>query len=282
MSRPIRIEYPGAIYHITSRGNDKKKIYRNNVDRRKFLELLHCVNVKFNWLCHAYCLMDNHYHLLIETLDGNLSKGMHHLNGVYTQFFNRKWRRTGHIFQGRYKSILVQRDSHLLEVCRYVVLNPVRAKMVKSADKWEWSSYCGTAGYEKPQKCLKPDWILGCFSKQKQKAMKNYIEFVADGIGNESVMEEVKAQCMLGTDDFITEFEDYLAGIGKTPEVIKNQRMLKRPSLEVIFSNVLKNNRLKRNRLIKTAVYDFCYSQREVADYLSLHYTTISRIINCV
>ena len=280
MARPIRIEYPGAIYHVTSRGNDKQKIFRNNEERNKFLELLYIVNERFNWLCYGYCLMDNHYHLLIETLDGNLSKGMRHLNGVYTQYFNRKWKRTGHIFQGRYKSILIQKDSHLLEVCRYVVLNPVRAKMVESPANWKWSSYNGTAGINKLHKCLKPEWILGCFSKQKKKAMGNYVKFVADGIGKESIMNKVKAQCMLGTDDFIAEFEDYLAGIGKIPEIIKDQRMLNRPSLEGLFSQVGKGDRLKRDRVIKLAVRDFCYSQCEVADHLGLHYTTISGIMN--
>ena len=178
MTRPLRIEYPGAIYHLTSRGNDKKKIFLESKDRNKFLEMLFQVNNRFNWICHAYCLMDNHYHLLIETPDGNLSKGMRQLNGIYTQFFNKCWNRTGHIFQGRYKSILIEKDSHLLEVCRYVVLNPVKAHMADSVEKWKWSSYCGTAGLMNVDKCLSVDWVLSCFSKQKKKARKCYIHFL--------------------------------------------------------------------------------------------------------
>ena len=131
MARPLRIEYPGAVYHITSRGNEKKAVYKSDQDRSNFLNTLQHVNKRYNWICHAYCLMDNHYHLLIETPDGNLSIGMRQLNGVYTQLFNNLHGRTGHLFQGRYKSILIQKDSHLLEVCRYVVLNPVRAKMAE-------------------------------------------------------------------------------------------------------------------------------------------------------
>jgi len=121
--------------------------------------------------------MDNHYHILIETLDGNLSKGMRHLNGVFTQFFNRKWKRTGHIFQGRYKSILIQRDSHLLEVCRYVVWNPVRSKMVETPENGEWSSFRGNAGISEINKYLKPEWILGCFSLQKKESSKKLYRF---------------------------------------------------------------------------------------------------------
>ena len=130
MIRPLRIEYPGAIYHITSRGNARERIFLEDADRLIFLEILGSVVKKYNWLCHAYCLMDNYYHALIETPDPNLSLGMRQLNGVYTQSFNRRQSRVGHVFQGRYKSILVQKDEHLLELCRYIVLNPVRAGMV--------------------------------------------------------------------------------------------------------------------------------------------------------
>jgi REP element-mobilizing transposase RayT len=150
MARPLRIEYPGAVYHITSRGNEKKLIFKDERDREIFLDTLSQVDKRYNWLCHAYCLMNNHYHLIIETPDGNLSAGMRQLNGVYTQTFNRQHNRVGHLFQGRYKGILIQKDSHLLEVCRYVVLNPVRAKAVKKPEQWRWSSYQATAGIEKP------------------------------------------------------------------------------------------------------------------------------------
>ena len=146
MARPLRIEYDGALYHITSRGNERKAIFRDDEDRIGFLEALQKVNERFNWICHAYCLMNNHYHLIVETPDGNLSKGMRQLNGVYTQYFNRKHHRVGHIFQGRYKSILMEKESYLLEVGRYVVLNPVRAKAVKKPEDWNWSSYRSTVG----------------------------------------------------------------------------------------------------------------------------------------
>ena len=148
MARPLRIEYPGALYHVTSRGNARAPIYKADADRETFLDVLERVTERFNWLCHAYCLMDNHYHLMIETPDGNLASGMRQLSGVYTQRFNRRHKRVGHVFQGRYKAILVDRDSYLLELCRYVVLNPVRAKMVRSARQWRWSSFRATASGE--------------------------------------------------------------------------------------------------------------------------------------
>ncbi len=148
-------------------------------DRESFLNTLQQVNKRYNWLCHAYCLMTNHYHLLIETPDGNLSLGMRQLNGVYTQLFNKWHGKTGHLFQGRYKAILIQKDSHLLEVCRYVVLNPVRAKMVKQPDDHQWSSYSATAGKIKPHSCLTTDWVLGQFAGKRARAGNEYAKYVS-------------------------------------------------------------------------------------------------------
>ena len=145
MARPLRIEYAGALYHVTSRGDGREEIYLQDDDRAMFLGVLGEVCRRFNWMVHAYCLMGNHYHLLVETPDSNLSKGMRHLNGVYTQRFNRNQGRVGHVFQGRFKAILVEKENYLLELARYIVLNPVRARMVRSAKEWPWSSYGATA-----------------------------------------------------------------------------------------------------------------------------------------
>lgn len=133
--------------------HEKKPIFKNEEDRRLFLDILEKVTDRYHWLCHAYCLMNNHYHLVIETPDANLSKGMRQLNGVYTQRFNQKHQRAGHLFQGRFKALLIQKEPYLLEVCRYVVLNPVRAGAVKRSEEWAWSSYRGTAGIEEPHPC---------------------------------------------------------------------------------------------------------------------------------
>ena len=141
MVRPLRLEFPGALYHVTSRGDRQEVIYKGDDDRWLYFEVLREVYRRYRWRVHAYCLMDNHYHLLIETPDANLSQGMRHLNGVYTQRYNRQHGRVGHGFQGRYKAILVQKDSYVLELARYIVLNPVRVHLVREAKDWPWSSY---------------------------------------------------------------------------------------------------------------------------------------------
>ena len=280
MARPLRIEYPGAVYHITSRGNEKKPVYRDDRDRDNFLTTLDKVNKRYNWLCHAYCLMDNHFHLLIETPEGNLSLGMRQLNGVYTQIFNKRHGRVGHLFQGRYKAILIQKDSHLLEVCRYVVLNPVRARLVKDPGQWIWDSYGATAGREKPPACLTTSWVLGQFSSKRRKAEREYREYVHRGIGKESIWAGVRGQALLGEDDFVERLTEYLGRHKDVPEIPKSQRYAARPALEKIFKGSILSDRAKRDRMIREAVEKFGYTQRAVADYLGFHFTYVSRILN--
>ncbi len=141
MSRPLRVEFPGAIYHVTSRGDRREPIYRDDDDRRAQLDVLAQATDRFDAQVLAYCLMGNHYHLVLHTRQPNLSRLMRHLNGVYTQQFNRRHALVGHVFQGRFKAILVDRDNYLLAVCRYVERNPVAARMVSAAADWPWSSY---------------------------------------------------------------------------------------------------------------------------------------------
>ena len=156
MARPLRIEYPGAYYHVTSRGNERKAIFRDGSDRRKFLELLSSSIKQFILRLHAYVLMDNHYHLLVETPVGELSRAIRYLNGVYTQYINRRHRRVGHLFQGRYKAILVDKDSHLIELSRYIHLNPWRVRRgARDPLKYQWSSLKAYTGREKA-----PPWLV--------------------------------------------------------------------------------------------------------------------------
>ena len=170
MVRPLRIEYPGALYHAMSRGNAYQDIFHDDRDRQSFLKNLeHCTELH-NLICHAYCLMDNHYHLLIETPDGNLSKAMRDINGNYTQKFNARHKRVGHLLQGRYKAYLVEKDLYLLEVARYIVNNPVEAKLVQYPQDWKWSSYKATAGFVKAPDWLEVDFALGLFLKQRKEA----------------------------------------------------------------------------------------------------------------
>jgi REP element-mobilizing transposase RayT len=279
MARPLRIEIPGAVYHITSRGNEKRRIFLEDGDREDFLNLLRHVNKRYHWICHAYCLMDNHYHLLIETPEGNLSIGMRQLNGVYTQLFNRRHKRIGHLFQGRFKAILIQKDTHLLEACRYVVLNPVRAEKVENPEKWKWSSYLATLGGIKPPPCLTTDWVLRQFGMARKKAEKRYKEFVRGGIKGRYLWEEVRAQCILGADDFVEGLIDYIKDHEAIPEIPKAQRFLNRPSLNQLFIGRVLRDLDKRNEKIGEAVEKYGYTQREVANHLRMHFTSVSRIM---
>jgi putative transposase len=275
MARPLRIEYDGALYHITSRGNERKAIFREDEDRLGFLDTLQKVNERYNWICHAYCLMNNHYHMIIETPDGNLSKGMRQLNGVYTQLFNRRHHRVGHVFQGRYKAILIEKESYLLEVSRYVVLNPVRAKAVQKPEDWKWSSYRGTAGMEKPHKSISPGWILGQFGAKKRQAEKKYREFVAAGIQEKGMWQEVRGQSIMGENAFFEKLLAHIKAHEDIKEIPKRQRYVGRPALAEILgaANLTAEE-------IQKAVMEHGYSQKEVAEFLGLHYSTISRRIN--
>jgi putative transposase len=154
MSRPLRIEFAGAVYHVMARGNARETIFLDDEDRESFVANLGRVAGRFDWRVWAWCLMGNHYHLLVETLKPTLSRGMREVNGVYTQGFNRRHGRVGHVLQGRYKAVVVDKDSYLIELSRYVVLNPVRAGLVADAGDWRWSSYAAVMG-----KARAPDWL---------------------------------------------------------------------------------------------------------------------------
>lgn len=279
MARPLRIEFPHAVYHITNRGNARRRIYRDEEDREKFLEVLEAVVRQYHWLCHAYCLMDNHYHLLIETPEANLSRGMRQLNGLYTQAYNRRHRRPGHVFQGRYKSILVEKESYLLELCRYVVLNPVRAKMVKRPEGWKWSSYRATGGVKAVPPFLTVEWILSQFAGSRVGAQKRYKTFVSEGLPDQSPWGEVQGQIILGEEGFVEKLRGLLVEKEGIKEIPRGQRYVNRPALSKIFKEKRVRNRNGRNREITAAYLKYGYTLKEIADHLSIHYTTVSKVV---
>jgi REP element-mobilizing transposase RayT len=279
MARPLRIEFDGALYHVTSRGNDRRAIFKDDSDRELLLRTLAQVTARFHWICHAYCLMNNHYHVVIETPDGNLSKGMRQLNGVYTQALNKRHRRVGHIFQGRFKAILVQKDSHFLEVCRYVVLNPVRAKTVSQPHQWKWSSYRATAGSTQPHQCLAVDEILSHFGRGKAAAQRKYGEFVQAGTASPSIWGDLEAQSLLGVEGFAAGLRHHVTGKQRIREIPKGQRFAGRPALGKLFPHTKSRQKQLRDPLIAQAVNEYGYSQAELASHLDLHYSTISRIL---
>jgi len=281
MARPLRIEYPGAVYHITSRGNARDVIYVTDVDRHNFLEVLATTVKKYNWLCHAYCLLDNHYHLIIETPDPNLSLGMRQLNGVYTQVFNRTNQRVGHVFQGRYKSILIEKESYLLELCRYVVLNPVRAGMVPEPDSWKWSSYKNTAYVRPKPYFLTTDWILGHFSDNSSEARQRYKKFISDGLSKQvQPWKELVGQVFLGSESFVARIEELFGDKREIKEIPRSQRYPGRPTLLRLFGDNQPKSRQHRNKKISEAHLSYGYTLKEIADHLGLHYATISRVVS--
>ena len=275
MARPLRIEYEGAVYHITSRGNARERIFVDDEDRDVFLAALGETVIRYGWICHAYCLMSNHYHLLLETPSPNLSRGMKLLNGVYTQRFNRNHKRCGHLFQGRYKSILVEKESHLLELARYVVLNPVRAKMVRSVRDWAWSSYRATSGQAEVPEFLEVDWILSQFDAMRDRAIQAYRRFVRQGRGAD-VWNDLRAGSLLGGADFVAKMRPKLLETPLDQNVLRRERDAARPSLREIFLAV--SDKPDRDTRIHNAVRVHHYKLQEVADHLGLHFSTISVI----
>lgn len=274
MVRSLRIEYPGALYHITSRGNKQENIYLSDDDRILFLEIFSQVCQRCNWVCYAYCLMSNHYHLLIETPFANLSKGMQLLNGIYTQKFNHSHSRVGHIFQGRFKGILVEKDNYLIELSRYIVLNPVRAKMVSSAKDWPWSSYPATINILTKPSWLSTDFMLSLFSQNKSIAILKYQQFVNEGVGNNAPWHNLKNQIYLGSENFVAEMQKKIEQEKEFTYIPQAHYMPVRCSLKE-YENIASN----RNECIRIAYASGQFSLAEIGEYFGLHYSWISRIV---
>lgn len=239
----------------------------------RFLEVLGEVARGFNWVVHAYCLMSNHYHLLIETPDGNLSKGMRQLNGVFTQYSNRRHRRTGHLFQGRYKAILVDADSYRLELARYVVLNPVRAGMVADAGDWPWSSYGAMVGAKPSPDWLATDGLLSAFANTRNEARRRYMQFVAAGVGAEPIWKHLNQQVYLGSDEFVRRTQQKALDVDEV-NVPHAQRRAPPPSLEAIAAT-----HPDRNAAMLAAHRTGEYSYVDIAKYFGVHFTTVGRLV---
>jgi putative transposase len=264
MARPLRICIAGGVYHVIARGNAREPIFLDDDDRSAFLATIAHVVHRCEWLCHGYCLMDNHYHLVIETARANLPIGMRQLNGRYAQRFNRRHDRTGHLFEARYRSILVEKETHLLAVCRYVVLNAVRAGICADVGHYRWSSYLATAGLERPEPFLSTDWILRQFAETRSAAQTRYRDFVAA----EAVRDLEEKVCgeRLGSERFL---RDRLGFDPPIAEIPRAQVEPHRPALAEIFG--------AEEAPIATAHRRYDYPLREIAEYLGCHYSTVSR-----
>jgi putative transposase len=273
MARPLRLEFAGALYHVTSRGDRREDIFLSDDDRKEWLAVLALVCDRFNWVVHAYCQMTNHYHLLIETVEGNLSQGMRQLNGLYTQRFNRHHGMVGHLFQGRYKAILVQKEAHLLELSRYVVLNPVRAKMVVLPEEWHWSSYGACVHDQFAPPWLDTDWLLLQFGTERNRARKAFRQFVFEGHELASPLLATRHQLLLGDDDFVKQHQTEMKKSDLREVSIAHRRSL------ALSLDAYQERYAQRNEAMAQAYQSGAYTMAQIAEHFGVHYMTVSRAV---
>lgn len=264
MARPLRIQYPGAFYHITSRGNERKDIFKNDRDRERFLSYLQSATKRYGATIHAYCLLNNHYHLLLQTPRGNLSEILRHINGAYTTYFNVKRDRSGHLLQGRYKAILVEADEYAKELSRYIHLNPARVGAVKKPHEYPWSSYRDYIGERESPEWLKRDFILGMFGKKLSTAQTRYRQFVQAIIGRkqESPLRKALFSTILGSEEFVRTVTAKLSGQKKADRDLPAIRKL---WAQVAIEDIENEARLAFSKQANT--------QRKVSVHLCHRYT---------
>jgi putative transposase len=220
MSRPLRLDHAGALWHVTSRGNERKDIFRDDVDRQRWMDLLGRTADTYSWRIHAYVQMGNHFHIVVETPEPTLSLGMRQLNGVYAQWFNRRHDRVGHLFQGRFHAFLVDREPYLLEVVRYVVQNPVRAGMVRRAADWRWSSHRAMAGM-----IPAPSWLDTSVLVHFGRSRRRYSEFVAESNPSFKPSQLCGRGIALGNERFRRELGEMALTVAPDPEIPRAHRL---------------------------------------------------------
>jgi putative transposase len=239
MARPLRIEFPDAIHHVTSRGNERRNIFRDDVDRRMFLQLLGQAVKRFGWSVTAWVLMTNHFHLVLQTPQPNLSRGMHWLNGTYSNWFNRRHARCGHLFQGRFKSILVEGEHYLREVIRYTVLNPVRAGMVALPEQYRWSSYRSSAALDPASDWLDTTSLLEMFDPDPSVARQLYQEFVMARVDSqERLWDQVLNGMYFGSAVWAKRMRKMVESRPRSSDHPKAHRAVGRPQMHQIVATV--------------------------------------------
>jgi REP element-mobilizing transposase RayT len=279
MARPLRLQFSGGMYHVTARGNDRQAIFEDDADCSRFLVVLASMVSRYRVRCHAYCLMGNHYHLLLETPEGNLSGAMRQLNGVYTQRFNRRHERSGHVLQGRFGARIVDGHTYLHEVCRYIVLNPVRAGLASHPRDWRWSSFRATAGEGPVPGFLTVDWVQAFFgASQPGRSPAEYVRFVEAGLGqDQNALAQFESKPAIGDAVFVRRLDKHGRAATQCTEFPRTQRFAGRPELAHLFAGA--TTRAERNARAVTAVRDHGYAMKEVADFIGRHYVTVSRAL---
>jgi putative transposase len=273
MARPLRLEFPGALYHITAHGYPRESIFRAAADRTDFLDGLEHACARFDWRIWAYCLMGDHYQLLVETRRATLSRGMREVNGVYTQAFNRRHGRSGNVLQGRYKAVVVDKSVHLLELSRYVVLDPLRARPSSGVGDWAWSSYRALIGQAPAPTWLAVAETLAMFAGQPAAARRAYARFVAEGIKAGDPLQAVKGQVFLGNAAFVAKAKK-MAAIGWREKPQRQRGSISLAGFE--------RESADRNDAIRAAYASGAYSLQAIGDHFGLHLATISRLARAI
>jgi len=284
MARQLRIEFPNAFYHITARGNERKAVFKSVKDREKFLSYFESASNRYGAVIHAYCLMDNHYHILIETPLGNLSKIMQHINSSYTTYFNIRHDRSGHLFQGRYKSILVDADEYAKELSRYIHLNPVRAKMVKTPEEYQWSSCVYYTDKKEAPEWLCRDFILGYFGEKFSTSQRHYKEFVHSLVGEDygSPFTDVVYSMILGSPKYAREIKDtFLKEKPRDRELPALEEFVDRLDIDTISDMVDSVIQTDRRLARQTKLY-FCHRYsglklKEIGKYFGVGESGVSQ-----
>jgi REP-associated tyrosine transposase len=306
MARPLRVEFEGALYHLSARGNVRQRIFADEKDCAKFVQLLIESLQRYDAAVHAYVLMGNHYHLIAETRRANLGRWMHWLSTAYTVYFNRRHKRVGHLFQGRYKSIVVEAEGYLLSLSRYVHLNPVRGSLLGRGDplerrkrlrSWRWSSYRGYSGLAKPESWVEQERVLGEIGGRSKEQRLRYRRFVEEGLLREieSPLEAVRWQTALGREHFLQRLKDHVQKSRQAHREVPALRQLRRlPETQLILNCVARaygcsqkdilNGGTRGNEARAVAmvlVWDCCgLSLREMGELFGgAGYTAVSQMI---
>ena len=273
MARPLRLSFENAVYHITARGNRKENIFYSDKDKNVFLEKMNETFEKYSFICYAYCLMDNHYHLFIKTPYANISSGMHCLNSSYANWLRTKYKIVGTIFQGRYKSIIVDEDTYALMLSAYIHLNPIRAGIVKRLEEYPWSSFMDYAGARnRIIETLNIQFILNSFGDNLEQARKEYIKFIMNNTDIENPLKNAFKGIAVGSDSFIDDIKEKIAAVGENRE-IKETKIVAPLSIEDIIANISSCFSVQREEILskeKGNIY------RQLALYLIKKYTPSS------